>query len=163
MNVKNENSGFFSQIFKAAKNITQKATQSVTNVMSNNSKNNARNNSRNTAIKNSVKPVTAGINIRTNLNSVNNTARMKGGMASVRYNVPLNQRQPSEEIMEWATTAGVSTPSGPQMRNVAHGGKRRTHRKRRAHTKRAHTKRHIKHKKHRSMKRKVHYRNKRRN
>jgi hypothetical protein len=30
--------------------------------------------------------------------------------------------QPSNEIMEWATTAGIPTPA--KMQNVAHGGKR---------------------------------------
>ena len=39
--------------------------------------------------------------------------------------------QPSNKIMEWATTAGIPTPS--KMPNVAHGGKRRTRRKHRKH------------------------------
>ena len=51
----------------------------------------------------------------------------QGGVASVTYNVPPGQRQPSEEIMEWATTAGAPTPT-TGMRNVAHGGARRTRR-----------------------------------
>ena len=42
-------------------------------------------------------------------------------------------RQPSSAIMEWATTAGLRAPA--DMRNVAHGGKRRTKRGKR-HTKR---------------------------
>jgi len=37
-------------------------------------------------------------------------------------------RQPSNEIMEWATTAGIPAPA--KMYNVAHGGKRKTRRKR---------------------------------
>jgi hypothetical protein len=37
-------------------------------------------------------------------------------------------RQPSNAIMRWATTAGAPAPAN--MYNVAHGGKRRTHRKR---------------------------------
>ena len=44
-------------------------------------------------------------------------------------------RQPSNEIMEWATTAGIPAPLN--MQNVAHGGKRRkrrTHRKHRKHS-----------------------------
>jgi hypothetical protein len=48
-------------------------------------------------------------------------------------------RQPSNEIMEWATTAGIPAPLN--MQNVAHGGKRSTRRKR--HGKR-HGKRHTK-------------------
>ena len=37
-------------------------------------------------------------------------------------------RQPSNAIMEWATTAGLRAPEN--MQNVAHGGKRSTRRKR---------------------------------
>jgi len=37
-------------------------------------------------------------------------------------------RQPSNAIMDWATTAGIPAPA--KMSNVAHGGKRRTRRKR---------------------------------
>jgi hypothetical protein len=48
-------------------------------------------------------------------------------------------QQPSNEIMEWATTAGIPAPLN--MQNVAHGGKRSTRRKR--HGKR-HGKRHTK-------------------
>ena len=53
-------------------------------------------------------------------------------------------RQPSNEIMEWATTAGIPAPLN--MQNVAHGGKRSTHRKR--HGKRS-TKRSKRSRKHR--------------
>ncbi len=53
-------------------------------------------------------------------------------------------QQPSNEIMEWATTAGIPAPLN--MQNVAHGGKRRTRRKR--HGKR-HTKRSKRSRKHR--------------
>lgn len=49
----------------------------------------------------------------------------KGGVAPVSYTIPPTQRQPSEQIMEWATTAGASAPSGQQMKNVAYGGTRR--------------------------------------
>jgi len=82
-----------------------------------------------------------------------------GGMAPVNFSYGPRMQQPSEKIMQWATTAGVPTPTGPEMRNVAHGGKRRTHKKR--HTK--HRKSHKKHtRKHRTVKRKT-QRNKRRN
>jgi hypothetical protein len=57
------------------------------------------------------------------------TPGQTGGVAPTGYNVPGNQRQPSEQIMEWATTAGAPTPTSG-MRNVAHGGNRRTRRNR---------------------------------
>ena len=86
---------------------------------------------------------------------------IKGGMAPVNFSYGPRMRQPSEEIMQWATTAGIPTPTGPEMRNVAHGGKRRTH-KRRTHRVK-HRKSHKKHtRKHRMVKRKT-QRNKRRN
>lgn len=52
-------------------------------------------------------------------------------------------QQPSNEIMEWATTAGLRAPEN--MYNVAHGGKRSTKRstRRKRHGKR-HGKRHTK-------------------
>jgi len=46
--------------------------------------------------------------------------------APVNFRYPSNMQQPSKAVMEWATTAGMPTPTGPQMRNVAHGGKRST-------------------------------------
>lgn len=58
---------------------------------------------------------------------------MRGGMASVSYSTPYDMRQPSERVMQWATTAGAPTPTGPEMRNVAHGGKRRRTHKRKTH------------------------------
>lgn len=56
------------------------------------------------------------------------TAAQTGGMAPVNFEYPANMRQPSDKIMEWATTAGMPTPS-TGMRNVARGGARKTHRK----------------------------------
>jgi hypothetical protein len=48
-------------------------------------------------------------------------------------------QQPSEEVMQWATTAGAATPPASMMRNVAHGGARRktqkTHKKTKSHKK----------------------------
>ena len=79
----------------------------------------------------------------------------KGGMAPVGFSYGPRMQQPSREVMEWATPAGDPTPTGPQMRNVAHGGKRRTS-KRRTHRVK-HRKSHKKHtRKHRTMKRKTH-------
>lgn len=54
------------------------------------------------------------------------TRRRSGGSACVRSIVEQG-RQPSMEIMEWATTAGAPTPAN--MTGVAHGGRRRTHRR----------------------------------
>lgn len=80
-------------------------------------------NATNTKKNGSVMPVTAGVpNIEMEEREPNQT----GGMAPVNFRYPPNMQQPSYEVMRWATTAGVPTPTGPQMRNVAHGGKRRT-------------------------------------
>jgi hypothetical protein len=72
-------------------------------------------------------------------------------------------RQPSNEIMEWATTAGIPAPLN--MQNVAHGGKRSTKRitRRKRHGKRStkhHGKRHTKRSK-RSTKRSMRSRKRR--
>lgn len=76
-----------------------------------------------------------------------------GGVAPVNYRYPPNMQQPSEAVMEWATTAGAPTPlSG--MRNVAHGGRRRHSRKH--HTrkhKRSHTRKHKSHRRKHTHKR----------
>jgi hypothetical protein len=122
-----EDKGFFSGLFNAAKNATSKAAAAVTGNKPNSTKKN-----NNTP---TVAPVTAGVNISTNsmnsTNAKNSTApttggaRMRGGAASVNYSVPGNQRQPSEAVMNWATTAGAPRPSAAEMRNVAHGGSRR--------------------------------------
>lgn len=58
--------------------------------------------------------------------------RRRGGMAPTQYSTAAANPQPSERVMQWATTAGAPTPSAAEMRNVAHGGrrKRRTHRRR---------------------------------
>lgn len=89
---------------------------------------------------------------RNNVKRMNNTQKnmaknkttvlvpQAGGVAPVNFRYPANMQQPSEEIMEWATTAGAPTPMNG-MRNVAHGGKRRTNKKH-------HSRRHRKHKKH---------------
>jgi hypothetical protein len=60
-------------------------------------------------------------------------------------------QQPSNEIMEWATTAGIPAPLN--MQNVAHGGKRRTHRKRHGKRSTKRSKHSRKHRGKRSMKR----------
>jgi hypothetical protein len=90
-----------------------------------------------------------------------------GGVAPTNFRYPANMQQPSEEIMEWATTAGAPTPiSG--MRNVAHGGKRSTRkRSTRRHHKKSHKKSHHKkshkksHHKKRTLRRKSVKRNRR--
>jgi hypothetical protein len=156
-------------IFGTITNAVSGVVNTATNVISGNrknKKNNTRRNSKN-MVKNSmlangvvangmlangvvVKPVTAGVN-----------APIKGGAAPVNFRYPANMQQPSEEIMEWATTAGAPTPiSG--MRNVAHGGKRSTHRHKKSHKKSHHKKSHKKsHHKKRTLRRKSVKRNRR--
>ena len=56
-------------------------------------------------------------------------------------------QQPSNAIMDWATTAGLRAPEN--MQNVAHGGKRRTRRKRSKRSGKRHTKRSKRSRKHR--------------
>ena len=87
--------------------------------------------------------------------SVNTPASggMRGGMAPVN-SYPSMNAQPSYGVMRWATTAGAAMPSAAEMRNVAHGGKRRKHR---THRRKSHKSRKS-HKKTRSMKRKTHRR-----
>lgn len=119
-----ERQGFLQGLFSAAKNATMKATNAVTGNKPNINKNKTPNSNK------AVRPVTAGVNVLTNSNKPNNTSPQTGGVAPTSYSVLPDQRQPSERIMNWATTAGVPTPVGPEMRNVAHGGKRRSHRRR---------------------------------
>ena len=130
-------------IFGAIGNAFKKATNAVTGnnkktINSSNAKKVNNSTKKNNSVRNSsmnAKPVTSGINAPVlNFTAANNTAVIKGGfVAPVNFRYPPNMQQPSEEVMEWAMTAGAPTPTGPQMRNVAHGGKRRTHRKRRSH------------------------------
>jgi putative hemolysin len=97
------------------------------------SKNNANN-----ASKKPVLPVTA-----------------MGGAAPVNFRYPENMQQPSEDVMKWATTAGMPRPTN--MAGVAHGGKRRTHRrkggKRRTHHRRS---AHIRSRRHTKRNRRAH-------
>ena len=85
-----------------------------------------------------------------------------GGVAPVNYRYPANMQQPSEEIMEWATTADAPTPTSG-MRNVAHGGaKRKTHKRvHKRHHRSMKRKSHKRRRHHRSMKRKSHKRHSR--
>ena len=55
-------------------------------------------------------------------------SRKRGGMAPVNYSTVSANPQPSENVMQWSTTAGYPRPSAAEMRNVAHGGRRRTKR-----------------------------------
>ena len=59
--------------------------------------------------------------------------RKRGGAsitpASVTYRTVSANPQPSERVMQWATTAGAPMPSAAEMRGVARGGKRRTRRR----------------------------------
>lgn len=153
----NSNSKNSGGLFSALTGAVSAATSAVTNAVkgtvknsTNNTKKNTTNNTKKTNMNTTVKPVTAEVNAPTvNENSMSNsTAPMKGGAASVNSSIPYGQRQPTEAVMQWATTAGAPTPTGSQMRNVAHGGKRRTRKRR------THRRRHTKHKKsHRQHKR----------
>jgi hypothetical protein len=66
--------------------------------------------------------------------------QQQGGMAPVNFQYPPRMQQPSQAVMEWATTAGAPMPPASEMRNVAHGGKRRTMK----HSRRSHRKTHMK-------------------
>ena len=86
-----------------------------------NTKNNGHMNAINVAVEN--------VSVKNETKNKNNVVAQEGGVAPAFYQTPLNMRQPSEEVMNWATTSGVATPSANQMRNVAHGGARKQTRK----------------------------------
>ena len=68
--------------------------------------------------------------------------RKRGGAdlspAPVDYRTVSANPQPSERVMQWATTAGAPTPCAKDMQGVAHGGRRRTRRRRRGNCKKRH-------------------------
>ena len=99
-------------------------------VSSNNSSKNRLNNTKKNAslnVKNNVK-INLKNNTVKNTESLNfgfkQTPNQLGGVAPVNFEYPANMRQPSDKVMEWATTAGLPTPT-TGMRNVAHGGSRK--------------------------------------
>ena len=144
----------------ASKNAVNSASAPIVSPFGNIKKNNS---SKNKAAPNPFATAATNVTVTAPATPVTNpfNVPIKGGMAPVNFSYGPRMRQPSEEIMQWSTTAGVPTPPGPEMRNVAHGGKRRTH-KRRTHRVK-HRKSHTKHtRKHRMVKRKT-QRNKRRN
>ena len=115
-----ESKGFFGALTDAVTSVVSTTNKNKpTNVNSKNASVNSKkvNNSKN--ISTVATPVTAGVNAPTI------EGPMKGGVASVRFSTPENMRQPSEAVMEWATTADAPMPPASQMRNVAHGGTRR--------------------------------------
>ena len=129
----------------------------------NNSSKNKNNSGKNKVAPNPFATTATNVTVTAPATPVTNPFNVptKGGMAPVNFSYGPRMQQPSERVMQWATTAGASTPTGPEMRNVAHGGKRRTH-KRRTHRVK-HRKSHKKHtRKHRTVKRKTRH-NKRRN
>jgi len=65
--------------------------------------------------------------------------RLRGGVAPYPSGMTLQAYQPSENVMEWSTTAHAARPSEAEMRNVAAGGARRSRRRR--HGRRRHTRR----------------------
>ncbi len=112
---------------------------------------------KNAAANNATKKNNKGLmNHITNALSMGNTSQngavgQTGGVAPINYRYPPNMQQPSEAVMEWATTANAPTPlSG--MRNVAHGGRRksRTHKHKRSHR---HTRKHRVHRRKQSHRR----------
>lgn len=71
---------------------------------------------------------------RRNNRKRSNRKRRGGSMvplspAPIHYRTVSANPQPSERVMQWATTAGAATPSAGEMQGVAHGG-RRTRRRR---------------------------------
>ena len=114
------------------KSLFVKNNASKKNAPKNNaSKNNA---SKNNGAMNAMNVVEVEENVVMKNNSANNaglatqpftqTPNQAGGVA------PLGMRdanlQPSKAVMDWATTAGAPTPPENEMRNVAHGGARKT-------------------------------------
>jgi hypothetical protein len=92
-------------------------------------------------------------------NGKKNMNKVVGGMAPVNFGYGPRMQQPSNAVMYWATTAGAPMPPESEMRNVAHGGKRRTHRKRRVHKRKStHKRRSYGGKRHRATRRKTHRR-----
>jgi hypothetical protein len=77
----------------------------------------------NASVNSSMKRVNGVVN-----QGFKQTPTQAGGVAPVNFEYPANMRQPSDKVMEWATTAGMPAPL-TGMRNVAHGGARKTHRK----------------------------------
>jgi hypothetical protein len=147
-----EAKGFFAGLTNAVANLVPGKKSNNSDNASPSSTNNSKkaNNSSKNVPKtstNNAKPVTTPLNAPT-----------LGGAASVNYRAA--NMQPSEAVMEWATTADAPMPTSG-MRNVAHGGKRRTHR-RKSHRSLKHRKSHKSHKshksykKHRTVKRKTH-------
>jgi hypothetical protein len=112
----NNSGGIFGTIGKAfsnAKNAVVGSNNTKNATKPNNTKNATKPNNTKNAI---VMPASTG---------VPNVPVTTGGMAPVNFRYPANMQQPSEEVMEWATTAGAPMPPAAMMRNVAHGGKRR--------------------------------------
>jgi hypothetical protein len=140
----NSSPGFFNSITSAVSGAVNSAKKAVAgnNTKKNNStknnstKNNSTKNNSSIAENATALPVTANVNVPV----------MKGGVAPVNFRYPPNMQQPSEAVMEWATTADTPMPPASEMRNVAHGGKRKTHkrstRKHRSHRRKSTHKRH---------------------
>jgi hypothetical protein len=154
VNAKEPNSGgIFGAIgnaFGKAKNaVIGNSLNNASNVPKNNvpknnvPKNNVPKNNvpKNNVPKNNVPKNNVPKNVMPASTGVPNVPVTTGGMAPVNFRYGASMQQPSEKVMEWATTAGAPMPPAAMMRNVAHGGKRRT-------------KRRSSHKKRRTMRRK---------
>jgi len=80
-------------------------------------------------------------NTRRTRRNAKRTRRSRGGVAPFPSGMTVSAYQPSEKVMDWATTAGAATPSAAEMRNVAHGGKRSNRRSHKRHHKHRHSRR----------------------
>ena len=123
-----ESKGFFAGLTNAVANLVPGNNKNKKPANSNNAATSSTNNSKkannsgkNTnvpkTLTNNDKPVTAPLNAPT-----------LGGAASVNYRAA--HMQPSEAVMDWATTADAPMPSASEMRGVAHGGTRRNRNRR---------------------------------
>ena len=123
-----ESKGFFAGLTNAVANLVPGNNKNKKPANSNNNAATSTNNSKkannygkNTnvpkTLTNNAKPVTAPLNAPT-----------LGGAASVNYRAA--HMQPSEAVMDWATTADAPMPSASEMRGVAHGGTRRNRNRR---------------------------------
>ncbi len=140
-NSSNNSKGLFGALGDAISGATNAVTKAVAGNSKNNTKKNTNNSTKNTNNKkNAVLPVTAGVNVPAQPNA---TAPQAGGVAPLNFRYPANMQQPSERVMQWATTAGMPAP--PDMRGVAHGGKRRTRRRSTKRSTKRSTRRHKSH------------------
>ncbi len=82
-------------------------------------------------------------NNASNKKEVNSSVMNRGFTATLKgIQAGGSGSQPSEAVMQWATTAGIPTPPPNMLKGVAHGGARKKHTRRHKQHKRRHTKKH---------------------